>query len=429
MPITQWDCPTRYEFHGSEDGNAFNTLLVVDDQTCQNDVEIQRNIANCRPFKFYRLVILDVIARGNGNKFAIIKDLKFFGGDQVLSTTATDLCSRMDIIKLVGHPGASSTYTDPHYRDHAAINAFKPERLLPWANAGRLPATVWFKFLSNVHLNRISFTSRRGRWWKQAPETFNIVGSKDGKNWRELLHIESAGFSEGGQTKTWDVACNDAFFQFVGVKVLKSKSGGSTAITNITMWGLTQEGHIITSSPSSTTKAPTKTTTKTSPPSITMSPPSLTTKAPTKTTTKTSPPSTATTSPPSLTTKATTKTTKAPTKTTTRSPPSSTTKAPTKTTTTTPQSITTTTTTSPATTTKPTTTTTTLPTQQTSSLVSTTSEGSTAIMLGSNSNLLIKYKASSEWNSNYDAGHAVGEGYWCSKKCWGAFVLVDIVRR
>merc|ERR1712042_21805 len=43
MPISQWDCPTRYEFRGSADGNAFKTLLVVDDQTCQNDVEIHRN--------------------------------------------------------------------------------------------------------------------------------------------------------------------------------------------------------------------------------------------------------------------------------------------------------------------------------------------------------------------------------------------------
>merc|ERR1712142_113113 len=291
MPISQRDCPTRYEFRGSADGNAFKTLLVVDDQTCQNDVEIHRNIVNCRLFKFYRLVILDVIARGNGNKFAIIKDLKFFGGDQVLSTTVT--------------------------------------------------------------------------------------------------------------------------------------------------------GHIITSPPSSTTKAPIMTTT--TPPPTTTLPPSSTTKVPTKTTTTTSPPSTTTsppsttTSPPSLTTKAPTKTTKAPTKTTkaptkttTRSPTSSTTKLPTKTTTTTPQSITTTTATSSAateTTTKPTTTTTTttattttLPTQQTSSLVPTTSEGSTAIMLGSNSNLLIKYKASSEWSSNYDAGHAihVGGGYWCSKKNAGA---------
>ena len=43
-------------------------------------------------------------------------------------------------------------------------------------------------------------------------------------------------------------------------------------------------------------------------------------------------------------------------------------------------------------------------------------------MLGSNSNLPIKYKASSEWNSNYDADHAihVGGGYWCSKKNAGA---------
>merc|ERR550534_2760773 len=43
-------------------------------------------------------------------------------------------------------------------------------------------------------------------------------------------------------------------------------------------------------------------------------------------------------------------------------------------------------------------------------------EGSSANMLGSESDLTIEYSASSEWSSSYDAGHAAeGEGaYWCS---------------
>ena len=150
----------------------------------------------------------------------------------------------MDIVKLDGQPGASSTYR----YDYAAANAFKPERRKPWSNRGRLPALVWFKFLSNVHLNRISFTSRKGSFWYQAPETFDIVASNNGNNWEELLHVESAGFSQGGQTKTWDVDCNNAFFKFVGVKVLKSRlisSTSQTAITNIRMWGQTLGGNVL----------------------------------------------------------------------------------------------------------------------------------------------------------------------------------------
>ena len=149
----------------------------------------------------------------------------------------------MDIIKLNGQAGASST----NGKQYAAANAFKPEEIKPWANQkSNFPAMVWFEFFSNVHLNRISFTSRREeRLLKQAPETFNIVASNDGKNWQELLHVESAGFSAGGQTMTWDVPCNNAFFKFVGVDVSSPKSGAYTAITNITMWGQTQEGNVL----------------------------------------------------------------------------------------------------------------------------------------------------------------------------------------
>jgi len=152
-----------------------------------------------------------------------------------------DVCSRMDLINMDGEYDASSNYAS----DHAAANAFKPQTSnAPWANeGGAFPAKVWIKFRSNVHLNRISFTSRHGSKWntflEQAPETFNVIASNDGENWSTLLHVESASFTDASQTNTWDVACNENFFKFVGIEVLKAAGGkgGWTAITNITMWG------------------------------------------------------------------------------------------------------------------------------------------------------------------------------------------------
>jgi len=152
-----------------------------------------------------------------------------------------DVCSRMDLINMDGEYDASSNYAS----DHAAANAFKPQTSnAPWANeGGAFPAKVWIKFRSNVHLNRISFTSRHGSKWntflEQAPETFNVIASNDGENWSTLLHVESASFTDASQTNTWDVACNENFFKFVGIEVLQAAGGkrGFTAITNITMWG------------------------------------------------------------------------------------------------------------------------------------------------------------------------------------------------
>jgi len=157
-----------------------------------------------------------------------------------------DVCSRMDLINMDGEYDASSNYAS----DHAAANAFKPQTSnAPWANeGGAFPAKVWIKFRSNVHLNRISFTSRHGSKWntflEQAPETFNVIASNDGENWSTLLHVESASFTDASQTNTWDVACNENFFKFVGIEVLKAGGGigGWTAITNITMWGQAHRG-------------------------------------------------------------------------------------------------------------------------------------------------------------------------------------------
>merc|ERR1719244_296520 len=145
----------------------------------------------------------------------------------------------MDVINMDGEYGASSTRNS----NHAAANAFKPQTgNAPWANgAGAFPAKVWIKFRSNIHLNRISFTSR-DTYLQQAPETFNIIASNDGENWSTLLHVESASFSAARQTKKFDVACDEMFFKYVGIEVLEAKGGkgGNAAITNITMLGLTR---------------------------------------------------------------------------------------------------------------------------------------------------------------------------------------------
>ena len=152
----------------------------------------------------------------------------------------------MDVINYDGEYGASSRFN----ARYNAENAFKPETAIgPWGSkTGAFPAKVWFKFKSNEHLNRISFTSRRSHGSdglvRQAPETFNVIASNDGKKWSTLLHVKSAGFSADGQTKAWDIACNNLFFKFVGIEVLKTQEGikRNAAITNITMWGVTQGG-------------------------------------------------------------------------------------------------------------------------------------------------------------------------------------------
>ena len=73
------DCPESFQFAGSNDGINFHPLLTEDNQQCRNDVRIEKIIDNQRAFKFYRLEVKDVPGRPGGNKFAIIRDLQFFG--------------------------------------------------------------------------------------------------------------------------------------------------------------------------------------------------------------------------------------------------------------------------------------------------------------------------------------------------------------
>ena len=75
------DCPRSYKIQGSDDGSKFHTLLLVRGQKCSKNVRITQYIdsLNQRAFRFYRLTVLEVLGRKNGNKFGVIRDLKLFG--------------------------------------------------------------------------------------------------------------------------------------------------------------------------------------------------------------------------------------------------------------------------------------------------------------------------------------------------------------
>ena len=108
-----------------------------------------------------------------------------------------------DLIKASysGKPGASTEWRD----DHSAAHAFKPQTGWPWASKD-LPATIWYNFNHSFRLAKISFTSRK-LWWSQTPKTFEIVGSNDCSNWDVLMSVSNAGFTDGSQTKAWEISC------------------------------------------------------------------------------------------------------------------------------------------------------------------------------------------------------------------------------
>ena len=66
------------------------------------------------------------------------------------------------------------------------------------------------EFDYNLPLAKISFTSQNDdeEAWTRAPKTFDIVGSHDCyHHWDTLRKVTNAGFTSGGQTKSWNIPC------------------------------------------------------------------------------------------------------------------------------------------------------------------------------------------------------------------------------
>ena len=81
-----------------------------------------------------------------------------------------------------------------------------------------LPQFVWIEFL-DVH--RISKLGFRGLY-RNAPRSFDIVGSFDCAKWTVLLHVAKAGFPDDSNLfKTWVVPPQNRkkAFRCIGIKV------------------------------------------------------------------------------------------------------------------------------------------------------------------------------------------------------------------
>ena len=147
----------------------------------------------------------------------------------------------MKLIKALysGVPGASSEWRS----DHNAAQAFKPQAGWPWASEDNgLPATIWYRFNYNFTLAKISFTSRTGKNWIQTPKTFDIIGSHDCIGWHILKSVNNANFYRGGQTKLWNIPCeNQKSYECYGIKASAAMDSrwDLVSLTNIQMSGFT----------------------------------------------------------------------------------------------------------------------------------------------------------------------------------------------
>jgi len=149
------------------------------------------------------------------------------------------------LIKTVyaGTPNATSEWTSAGSTPHTADNAFKPQSNdndAPWASTS-LPATVWYNFNTKFTLAKISFTSRAGTNWAQAPKTFEVVGSSSNtcSNWHVLKSVTNAGFTAEKQTKAWKIPCEkQKSFKCYGIRATRDTDGNNNlvALVNIVMY-------------------------------------------------------------------------------------------------------------------------------------------------------------------------------------------------
>ena len=136
-------------------------------------------------------------------------------------------------VNYSGESGASSAWK----AEYNAAQAFKPESGGLWISHG-LPATIWYHFNYNFSLAKISFTSRTNNRnsgdWAQAPKTFNVVGSHDCSNWHVLKSVTNANFDAPGQTKMWNIPCeNQKSYECYGIQAVGWRN--CVSLTNIQM--------------------------------------------------------------------------------------------------------------------------------------------------------------------------------------------------
>ena len=145
-----------------------------------------------------------------------------------------------------GNADASSEWSEEYSSGRAFQQWIAGDK--PWISK-KLPATVWYRFDKKITLAKISFNSEcrpNGDGYEQLglpPETFDVVASDDCHNWMVLRTVDAAGFTGSGQTKSWEIPCeNQGEYYCYGIHTTRVITQGvravGVAITNIKMYSL-----------------------------------------------------------------------------------------------------------------------------------------------------------------------------------------------
>jgi len=147
-------------------------------------------------------------------------------------------------IPYEGTPGATNYWG----AGHEAEKAFQvqPKHSYPYATSTDLPATVWFKFDEPQIVAKISLRSRNDMYEEaqQAPADLTFKGSDDCEDWKTIMIVDDADFTERGQKREFQIPCSArGAYRCYGIEVSRNRgtlTSGCTrcvSFANVVMYG------------------------------------------------------------------------------------------------------------------------------------------------------------------------------------------------
>ena len=80
---------------------------------------------------------------------------------------------------------------------------------------------------------KISFSSVDSKYWKESPETFDVIASNDCSTWDTLLSVDHSGFTGQNQEKSWQIprGVQQKSYRCYGIEGTKNLGYGSDYIS------------------------------------------------------------------------------------------------------------------------------------------------------------------------------------------------------
>ena len=214
--------PSWFKIEASNDDENWSLLYEFrQDQpitTCKAD---QFFVDNSTAYKYYKLSVLETNHATGCRIYRWRLYKKEDGLRQIENFIPKILASSQD--------GFDISADSHHNDDHRAFYAFDQNSSTKWASSGSTPAWLQIKFPNAVCCNAFALTSRNDGSYNQAPQSFELQGSDDGKIWN-TLDIESGITFAQNETKLFDFP-NEMSFQYYRLYVTKNNGGSNVSIS------------------------------------------------------------------------------------------------------------------------------------------------------------------------------------------------------